>query len=147
MAEAGGRKRTGRKAKAREPDQDVPKFNIDSPPKLVSPTARLAAMTRERIVGLEQERDWHREKVERLQAERNRLAPENARLREALSNAEANNLVSTVLIVVGGGIISYATFTGRIGQRLADIGCGALLAGVFLMLIRNFRWKLAIERN
>ena len=96
-------------------------------------------MTRDRIIWLENEHRWHREKVEGLQAALDGLTPENARLSEALKNAEANNFVSTILIGVGGAVISYATFTGKISQQVANVGCGVLLAGVFLMLIGNLR--------
>jgi prefoldin subunit 5 len=96
-------------------------------------------MTRERIDALEADKCRLQDDVTRLQGEVNHLAPENARLREALANAEANDLVSTILIVVGGGVISYATFAGNVSRRVADMGAGALLGGVLLLVIANVR--------
>lgn len=96
-------------------------------------------MTRERIDSLEADKERLHQRIEHLQVEVIRIAPENAQLREALKHAEANNLVSTILIVVGGGIISYATFTGKVGQRVADVGGGTLLAGAFLLFTANIR--------
>ena len=66
-------------------------------------------MTRERIDALEVEKAELKGEIARLL----KLEPENARLQEALSNAEANNVVATILIVAGGFLVSYATFTGR----------------------------------
>jgi len=125
--------------KVKRSGQPVPDSSIAPLPKPPNPSERLDAMTRERIDSLEADKERHHERIEYLQAEIIRLAPENAQLREALKNAEASNLVSTILIVVGGGIISYATFTGKVGQRVADVGGGALLAGAFLLFTANIR--------
>lgn len=117
-----------RKARGKQPLEIPVDLNRSgSPP---SPSVRLDAMTRERIDALENDKRRLIEAADRLQTEVNRLTPEVAHLSEALRNAEANNLVSTVLIVVGGGIISYATFVDGVGRRVADIGAGILLGGV-----------------
>ncbi len=125
--------------KVKRSGQPVPDSSIAPQPKPPSPAERLDAMTRERIDSLEVDKDRLHQRIEHLQAEVIRITPENAQLREALKNAEANNLVSTILIVVGGGIISYATFTGNVGRRVADVGGGALLAGAFLLFTANVR--------
>jgi len=82
--------------------------------------------------------------VDQLRARIDELAPENARFREALSNAESNNFLSTVLIALGGSIVSYATFTGNAAPAFANAGAGCLLAGIFRMmvlLVRDWRRK------
>ena len=104
-------------------------------------------MTRERIDSLEADKQWLQLRIDQLQAKVDQLAPENAQLRVDLKNAEANNLVSNILIGVGGAIMSYATFTGRVGPRLADAGAVALIAGVFLLIVVNLRLWLARERG
>ncbi len=99
-------------------------------------------MTRDRVDSLEEDKRSLAETVRYLQEQVDRLAPENAYLHEALRNAEATNLVSTILIAVGGGIISYATFADVVGKRLADFGAGILGGGVLLLLIVNVRrWR------
>ena len=96
-------------------------------------------MTRERIDSLELDKQRLQERLDELQIEVNQLAPVNARLKEALDNAQTINLVSTMFIAVGGGIISYATFTGKVGPQVADVGAGLLLAGVVLLLVATVR--------
>jgi hypothetical protein len=92
---------------AHRPSQPTPPININPQSAQPSPTVRLDAMTRERIDSLEADKRRLHERVEQLQAEVVRLAPENARLIEALRGAEANNIVSTILIGVGGGILLF----------------------------------------
>jgi len=125
--------------KARKSGSPAPPSVLDPRTTPPSPSERLDAMTRERIDSLEADKERLHQRIEHLQVEVIRIAPENAQLREALKHAEANNLVSTILIVVGGGIISYATFTGKVGQRVADVGGGTLLAGAFLLFTANIR--------
>lgn len=100
-------------------------------------------MTRERIDSLIADKRKLESDVQRLQGEVDRLAPENARLKESLGSAEANNIVSTILIVLGGGVISYATFVGNVGPRVADTGAGMLLAGVLVLAFANLRRWIA----
>lgn len=107
-----------------------------------SATDRLDAMTRERIDALEEDK-------KRLQAECNELrkrvdclAPQHSRLSEALANAESNNVVATILIGLGGFLVSFATFTGKSAERWASVAAGCLLAGIGLMLWQSFRrWR------
>jgi hypothetical protein len=138
-----GTELAGQRRRAHRPNQPTPPINIAPPPAQPSPTVRLDAMTRERIDSLEADKRRLHERIEQLQAEVDRLAPENARLIEALRSVEANNIVATILIAVGGGIISYATFTGNVGPRVADVGGGALLAGAFLPFTATIRRRRA----
>lgn len=101
----------------------------------LSPTERLASMTRERVDSLE------RDKVE-LKAEVARLSPiasEAARLEEALRNTETNGVVPTIMIGVSGFLVSYATFTGKLAPRVADGAAGCLLTGIACMLWPSVR--------
>jgi prefoldin subunit 5 len=103
-------------------------------------------MTRDRIASLEADKQRLQSEATHLQGEVRdlrddvgRLGSENARLQQSLDNAESNSLVSTILIAVGGGVISYAAFTGNVAKRVADAGAGIFLAGAFLILIANAR--------
>jgi hypothetical protein len=70
-------------------------------------------MVRERIDSLESDKRLARETIERLQALIDCLGPENARLTESLENEKSYNVATTLLITVGGGLMSYATPRGR----------------------------------
>ena len=126
----------------RERDQ-APPANVAPLPRSPTPTDRLDAMTCERITALEDERNLLRIAVERLQAQVDHLGPENARLVEALANAEMNSVLATMLIAGGGGIVSYATFfTGRVAPALANLGAGCLLGGIAVMAFQTIRrWR------
>ncbi len=101
-------------------------------------------MTRERIDALEADKRELKAEVGRLI----RLAPENARLEEALDNAGANNLVATILISVGGFLVSYATFTDKMAPKLAAAAAGCLLAGIGLMAWQSLRrWRKRQDRD
>jgi hypothetical protein len=109
-----------------------------SNPVSLSPTDRLAAMTRERIDALERDK-------QELKAEVVRLVPcvaENSRLEEALSNAEFNGVFATILIGAGGFLVSYATFTGKAATTWANLAAGCLLTGIALLLGQSVRrWR------
>jgi prefoldin subunit 5 len=99
-------------------------------------------MTQARITALEAERNLLRTTVERLQAQVDLLGPENARLTEALANAGSNSVLATMLIGAGGGIVSYATFTGQVAPALANVGAGCLLGGIAVMAFQTIRrWQ------
>ena len=107
--------------------------------RFASPSERLHALTREFIDALEADKAKLAAEVQRLQAKVDELGPENARLRESLSNAESNNTFTTILIVVGGFAVSYATFTGNSAQMWANAALGCLLAGVALLVWQTWR--------
>src|SRR4051812_2152506 len=119
----------------RKPGQMEP-ANAAPPTLPRTPTDRLDAMTIDRIKALESDRDLLRASVDRLQARVDELTPENARLHEALANAESNGTLATILIAGGGGIVSYATFTGQVAPSLANLGAGCLLSGMAIMLFQ-----------
>jgi hypothetical protein len=99
-------------------------------------------MTQGRIEALENDKRELQAKVDRLQELVDQLAPKNARLEESLANAEANNVLATVLIGVGGFLVSYATFTGQSAGAWANFSAGCLMAGIFLLLYQSFRhWR------
>jgi hypothetical protein len=125
----------------RERDQ-APPVNASPLPRSPTPTDRLDAMTQARITALEDERNLLRTTVERLQAQVDLLGPENARLTEALANAGSNSVLATMLIGAGGGIVSYATFTGQVAPALANVGAGCLLGGIAVMAFQTIRrWR------
>jgi multidrug resistance efflux pump len=105
-----------------------------STPVNASPSSRLDSMTRERVDALEADRQRLLAAVERLQAQVDQLSPENSRLREALGDAEWNGALSTIMMVVGGFLVSYATFTGQAAPALANASGVCLLAGILMML-------------
>ena len=99
-------------------------------------------MTDERITALEQDKRYYRKKAADLQREVDRLAPELPRLRESLGNAEANNVYATILIGLGGFLVSYATFTEKLAKVWANLSAGLLLAGVGLLIWQSARrWR------
>ncbi len=114
------------KHEARPPDN----LNLN-----LSPSARLHDMTRERIDALEVEKRELKSEVARLLS----LVAANARLEEALSNAEFNNVYATILIGGGGFLVSYATFTGKAAETWANFAAGCLLAGIGLLLGQTVR--------
>jgi hypothetical protein len=118
--------------------QPLKRASNSSSPVSLSPTDRLASMTRERIDALERDK-------RRLAAEVARLQPyveQNARLEEALSNAETNGGVATALIAIGGFLVSYATFTGRSAEFWANLAAGCLLSGIIILLSQSIRrWR------
>ena len=113
-----------------------------TPPVSLSPTGRLASMKRERIDALERDKAELKAEVARLLPIASESARENARLEEALQNAGANGIVPTGLIGVGGFLVSYATFTGRLAPRVADAAAGCLLSGIACMLRSSVRRRL-----
>ena len=126
---------------SRGPDEEakpLKRASNSSDPISLSPTDRLAAMTRERIDALEGEKRELKGEVARL----SELAPENARLEEALSNAEFNGVLATSLIGIGGFLVSYATFTGKAAETWANVAAGCLLSGIALLLGQSVRrWR------
>ena len=96
-------------------------------------------MTREHVDALDDERRRLLDEVDRLRGELDRLLPENARLKEALGNAIANNVVATILIAVGGAAISYAAFLRSAEKAVASAGAAALLAGVLILVFNTVR--------
>ncbi len=115
--------------RARKADQPPPPASIAPQRKPPNPSERLDAMTRERIDSLEADKERLHERIEHLQAEIIRLAPENAQLREALKNAEANNLVSTILISSAGELSATRRSPGRSGSASRTWGAGRSLRG------------------
>jgi prefoldin subunit 5 len=94
-------------------------------------------MTRERVRALERDKNRLLSEIKQLRARLDELGPECARLRESLDNARTYNVASTTLTVVGGFLVSYATFTGKAAPALANAAAGCLLAGIFLMLVQS----------
>jgi hypothetical protein len=108
----------------------------------LSPSARLDAMTRERIDALERDKSRLQSEVDRLLLQVVELIHKNARLEESLSNAEANSVLATILIGSGWFLVSYATFTGKMAGAWANFSAGCLMAGIFLLLFQSFRrWR------
>lgn len=113
-----------------------------NPGKSPTVTARLDAMTRERVDALEDDKHRLIEEVEVLRARVDQLAPATARLEEALSDAESTNVLSTILMVFGGFLVSYAGFTGQAAKQWANAAAGCLLAGILVMLWQAARrWR------
>ena len=119
------------------------------PPYTLSSDAQLAAATQDRIKALERDKRFYCKQAVSLQADIDRLGPEVARLREALgrsrdslANAEANNVYATVLIGVGGFLVSYASFTDKLARLWANLSIGLLLSGVGLLIWQSARrWR------
>ncbi len=61
---------------------------------------------------------------------------------EAMGSTEANNAVATILIGVGGFLVSYATFTGNAASTWANASGGCLLGGIVLLL-----WQSSSRRR
>jgi len=64
---------------------------------------------------------------------------------KALSNAESNNVVATILIGIGGCLVSYAGFTGKAAEKWANVAAGCLLAGIGLMTWQSVRRRLSLR--
>jgi hypothetical protein len=85
-------------------------LSFDPQPTKSTPTERLESARNEQVGLLDEERRRLLKKVDALQVLVDRLAPENARLKEALGNTMANNILATILVAIGGGGISLAPF-------------------------------------
>jgi hypothetical protein len=133
--------------KAHKGQIESPPIDLRAAPPLPSATARLDEMTRARITSLELDKRGLIKKVDTLQTSVDSLSPENARLREALGNAQTNGAISTVLTTIGGGIVSYATFTGKTSMYVATGGVVALLIGACLMITSSVRVGRASRRR
>jgi hypothetical protein len=72
-----------------------------------------------------------------------RLAPENARLKEALGNTMANNILATILVAIGGGGISLAPFLEGWSKLVASGGVALLLSGVLILLVSAVRSRVS----
>ena len=137
MPSAEGGAATSEPKRAKQEGQPAINLNLN-----LSPSARLDSMTQGRIDALERDKQEIKTEVIRLQLLLDQIAPRNARLEEALGNAESNNVASTILIGVGGFLVSYATFTGKAAERWANVAAGCLLAGIGLMIWQSFRrWR------
>lgn len=128
---------TDRKANRRR--RSEPPAQLDLPEGRPTPTDRLEAMTRDRIAWLEAEVDRQRSALEAVRAVNDRLAPENAALRVHLREAQASNLVSNILIVLGGGLLGYSAFAGSVSHVIAALGGGLMLGGIVLLLSGSIR--------
>jgi hypothetical protein len=95
----------------------------------------------DRIDSLERDKRALDKEVDELRVLVDRLAPENARLREALSNAQAYGTLASSLSLIGGGAISYATFITGKTNWVAHMGAMALVIGVIVSAITAYRAK------
>jgi hypothetical protein len=114
-------------------------LNVDPPLSRLNPTDRIVGAKDEYIKSLEKERRRLLMKVDELQAMVDRLAPENARLREAHGNAVANNILATVLVAIVGGAISFATFVEAASKIVAYLGVAVLISGALVLIFPAFR--------
>jgi hypothetical protein len=125
---------------AKEPRRAKKGPQPSSPVSISPPSARLEAMTRERIAALEEDKRRLQAEVDQLRARVDQLGPENSRLDEALGHAESNGVLATILVGTGGFLVSYATFTGQ-ATLWANGAAGCLIAGIVMML-----WQSAYRR-
>ena len=99
----------------------------------ITPSDRLAVMTQDRVASLARDKESFRSEAARLQMIVARLSPENARLHEALRRAESGSMLATILVGIGGFLVSYASFTGGSAKWWANVSLGLLVAGIGLM--------------
>ncbi len=138
----------GRRAhRSEKQEQASDRINILGTGPLPSPSIRHELMIRERIDSLEADKrllnetleaerrkffektEEIRAKMDELRSRMEDLAGENGQLRQALNGERTLSLISTLLLSIGGGIISYAAFIGNISKRVADVGAGDLRRG------------------
>lgn len=129
------RKRAGR------PNELPAPSDVSPPISRPTPTDRLVEMTRDRIISLEQDKKRLIQREEQLHAELRRVEPENARLQEALRNAVANNVLSSVLVAAGGGAMGFAPFLGGIQAAVAFAGAATLVAGILILVTSTVRGR------
>jgi hypothetical protein len=112
-------------------------WSVDPPPAKPSPTDRIENAKNAHIELLDRERQRLLDRIEQLQATVDRLGPENARLEEAL----ANNVLATILVAIGGGAISFATFAEGASKAVAYIGAALLASGVLVLVFPALRGR------
>jgi hypothetical protein len=51
-------------------------------------------------------------------------------------------VIATILIGIGGFLVSYATFTGKPAETWANVAAGCLLSGIVLLFGQSLRrWR------
>jgi hypothetical protein len=116
-------------------------IDIDREPREPKLTDRIEGAKNEYIKALEKEKRRLLGEVDQLQAMVDRLAPENARLREAYGNAVAHNILATILVAIGGGAIRFATFAEGASKVVAWVGAALLGAGVVILIFATRRGR------
>src|SRR5689334_16584398 len=96
-------------------------WSVAPPPTKRSPTGRIENAKNGHIELVDRERTRLLGRNEQLQEMVDRLGPESARLEEALGNAVANNVLGTILVAIGGGAISFATFAEGASKAMAYV--------------------------
>jgi hypothetical protein len=114
----------GKRANQKRDSSD--RFNL-------TPNARLDAMTRERVMALDEDKKRLLAQVERLQDRLDQLGPENSRIEEALRHAESSSAFAAIVVTAGGVLASFSGFEGKWAPLLAHVGIGLSVSGVALM--------------
>ena len=155
-----GKPPAGSEKKARRQVRAKPPIDINREPSEPDPTDRIERAKNEYIKALEKDKSRLLKEVKDLQAMVGRLAPANARLEEAHANAVANNILATILVAIGGGAISFATFVegsslsrsrgSHVGRRDPDLRHSPRSrdeAGSAELIGRRGRVRLAIQAD
>jgi hypothetical protein len=139
---------TGEESTQTSPFPTSGPVDIEREPAKPSPTDRLENAKNDHLRSLEAQIEFLMEdrqrllgKVDELRAMVDRLAPENARLREAHANAVVNNILATIFVAVGGGAISFATFVEGSSKAVAWVGAAFLGAGVLILILATLRGR------
>ena len=121
----------------RSPKSEGP-VRLDATEARPTPTDRIETLARDQIAWLKGEVARQRTLIEALQSANDRLRPEVARLAEALDSAQAWNAGTTILVTIGGALVSYATFADTASKRFADFGVALVAGGLLFMLLARF---------
>ena len=128
---AEGQPSESRRKRARHVPKAKPPLDLNAIPRK-TPTERWAKSVEGRIGALEKERKRLLGENASLRSELDRLRPEYSRIREAYGNVVANNYLSAVMIALGGGAISLASYFEPPARPLiacagvVTLGCGLI---------------------
>lgn len=126
--------------RAKRPASPSPSEDFSQPAeKPPNAVARLESTYCSWLEDLRAEKKALTEDVGRLRSRLAEMAPENARLKEALRAIQWVDLVSAAFITGGGSAMSYAAFIEDADREFATGGLVATLAGLALLVAATFR--------
>ena len=110
----------------------------------LTPSERHAASVERHIQDLMQQRERLQTECTRLQSELDRLRPDHERLKEAFAAALAGNIFSTVLVALGGSLISAAGYAKEPTLILVVLVAGVvtLVWGLAFLITATVRSQL-----
>ena len=113
----------------------------------LTPTDRLALQVELHIKDICKERDRLKKKVHVLQSELDMLRPRLSVKEEALSSANVSNIFSTIMIGIGGSLISGAGYAPNDVYKIAILFAGVASFSWGIVFLVASTWRSVILRG